>query len=198
MRRTLLMLLVPLSADAQTLTDRLRDCYALPTKDERAECIDWVMDPSTSDPPMPAVVPVAPAAQWTHRVRVDSMSDEYSCDVGAPGVARDGSPVISFRTKHPPVLFLMGDNYPGRNIAVRVDELPAIESTEADEEFMRGARLAKFLSQARAGQRVRTRFIAWPSGAPVDASFDLDGFAAVVDRCKDAVARVKRGEPSPL
>lgn len=134
--------------------------------------------------------PSASFTRWRTHVQTDTMTDEVKCEVRlTASTPAHGAPFVVFPQSGDPFLFLLGDNYPGRTISVRVDSRPMIESEGS--EFLRGKRLQQLLHDAAQGQRVRTRFIEWPSGAPHDEEFGLEGFGEQVAACQRAVAAAR-------
>lgn len=126
-----------------------------------------------------------PAVKWRHEVRTDVMDDSTNCRV-VPLQGRVGSPYVWFyyHSAEGASASVIGETYPGEQTTFRVDSNRAISGREG----LRGGRLQPLVDQIRAGGKIlRVRFIEWPSGAPVDLTFDLEGIVEHLDACRAAV-----------
>lgn len=119
---------------------------------------------------------------WGASIRVDSMTDKKQCSVQASQGAN--RPSLAFYLGEPvEAMFVTpaGRLYPGSRVQARVDSRPALTATE----IMNGATYRQLLEDIQGGSELRVRYSPWPSGAPREATYQLEGAAEAIAWCRE-------------
>lgn len=112
---------------------------------------------------------------WSVNCDVDEMDDSVSCYITREHLFLWYDGGDSWR-----VLIGEGRNYPGTEIAVRLDDAKPLESQEPTLTAEQAHQLVEGL---KADPRVRTRYYKWPSGVGSD-DFHARGFSVALDLVK--------------
>lgn len=132
--------------------------------------------------------PVFPAAAgkdyagtcWKVSDDTDAMTDRRHCLIAPAGRHDTARPSVVLMRDGASIT-VSGDDeqYPGSDIAIRVDSNPAITGAES----LTGQAALGALRDMRHGESVLVRYVRWPSNAYLDGRYDLAGFGEALDAC---------------
>ena len=122
---------------------------------------------------------------WHAKLDIEPMDDSRNCSVMQRDMAQ--ASLSLYLDKSGWGIVLSGDEYPGEEIMVRVDANKA--HTAPDQRGFSRAAANAVITELRAGSKVKTKMIEWPSGAPVYVESSLSGISEAIDRCKNWVTK---------
>ena len=126
-----------------------------------------------------------PSRNWRANVRVDDMTDAKTCMVSPKSempypifVYSNGGKAVSAG--------VVGGDFPGKDVAFRVDKLAAI----SEKEGLSGGNTQRIIQQIRAGGKsLLVRSYKWPDDVPDTKEFSLEGLVAALDECRAKLGR---------
>lgn len=123
--------------------------------------------------------PKAVENMWVANMQSDPMTDKKHCTVTYKASA--SSPFFYFNELSQLSILVLGGDFPGRDVTMRVDKNKAISGDEG----IRGANAQLLVQQINAGGKILlVSAYKWPYDYPVIKEFDLTGIIEKLKSCK--------------
>lgn len=121
---------------------------------------------------------------WETEHKVDAITDARQCTVSLVNPAWSRAGGVFFIAREGRATFMvMGDRFPGEESAIRVDKNKA----RIFREQLTGPAARALIAELAEGEHVTTRYIEWPSGAPMTAVNQICDLPEKIRECLDAV-----------
>ena len=126
-------------------------------------------------------------SNWETRCYKDSMDDSKSCDMKKGNFWLTVSP----KSKRETDITIGVDNFPGTNVAIRIDRAKAIYSAANGNGHFSNAQSLRIIEQLKKGKSFTTNYTEWPYQSIKEATWDVYGFNECFQYITWAVERIK-------
>ena len=119
---------------------------------------------------------------WSMTCKIDKIDDEPLCYV-------QRKDVVVVRSPRGSTVTIGGENYPGSDVSVRIDDRPPLRA--AAPAFV-GAAADRVVSQMRTGKRMITRYQKWPYKSYLDDEWSLYGAPEALELLERAFTSLRK------
>lgn len=120
---------------------------------------------------------------WSVSCKKDPIDDSKYCNMSKADLS------IFLFSKSGLYVSIGGNNYPGSDVAIRVDTQPATIGNEKAQ--FSGDKAKQIIDALKSGKQITTRYQKWPQGYDTTSTFDLSGFNEAFQFINWAFGKIK-------